>query len=122
MRTRLVAAVTVAVVILGIVVVPLTRHGDPIRVVTAPATEGAVTRQVLAAGTLEPVRMVDVSVQVSGTVAELSADFNTVVKAGQIIAKLDPSVYQSQLEATRGQLAQARAEALRMQTTVDDTK
>jgi len=120
MRTRIIAAAITAVLILGIVVFARSRGSAPIRVATTPASEGPVTRQVLAAGTLEPVRMVEVGVQVSGTVAELPADFNTVVKAGQIIAKLDPAVYQSQLEAARGQLAQARAETAQAQTTVDD--
>ena len=119
MRTRIIAAIS-AVVVLGIAVFALTRGSEPIRVATAAATEGSVTRQVLAAGTLEPVRMVEVSVQVSGTISELLADFNSTVKAGQVIAKLDPAVYQSQLEAARGQLAQAQAETAQAQTTLDD--
>ena len=121
MRTRIIAAIS-AVVVLGIAVFALTRGSEPIRVATAAATEGPVTRQVLAAGTLEPVRMVEVSVQVSGTISELLADFNSTVKAGQVIAKLDPAVYQSQLEAARGQLAQAQAETAQAQTTLDDAK
>jgi HlyD family secretion protein len=64
--------------------------------------------------------MVEVSVQVSGTVSELPVDFNSIVKAGQIIARLDPAVYQSQLEAARGQLAQARAQTAQAQTVLDD--
>jgi len=120
MRTRILAAVIAAAVVLGIALVLISRRGQPVRVATAAATEGPVARQVLAAGTLEPVRMVEVGVQVSGTVSELPADFNTIVKAGQIIAKLDPAVYQSQLEAARGQLAQARAEATQAQTILDD--
>ena len=66
--------------------------------------------------------MVEVGVQVSGTIAELLADFNSTVKAGQVVARLDPSVYESQLEAARGQLAQATAEASQMQTALDDAK
>jgi RND family efflux transporter MFP subunit len=120
MRTRTIAAVSAAIVVLAVVLAVVTRGGQPLSITTAAATEGPVARQVLAAGTLEPVRMVEVSVQVSGTVAELPVDFNSVVKAGQIIAKLDPSVYQSQLEAARGQLAQAKAEASQAQTTLDD--
>ena len=120
MRTRIIAAVTTAVVLVGILIFVLSRGGAPIRVATAAATEGPVTRQVLAAGTLEPVRMVEVSVQVSGTVSELPVDFNSIVKAGQIIARLDPAVYQSQLEAARGQLAQARAQTAQAQTVLDD--
>ena len=120
MRTRIVAAIAAVIVILGVVVFVMSRRGDPIRVATAAATEGPVTRHVLAAGTLEPARMVEVGVQVSGTISELAADFNTVVKAGQILAKLDPSVYRSQLEAARGQLAQAQAQTAQAQTTLDD--
>jgi len=120
MRTRIIAGVTTLVVLIGILMFVVSHRGSPIGVSTTAATDGPVTRQILAAGTLEPVRMVEVSVQVSGTISELPADFNSIVKAGQVIAKLDPSVYQSQLDAARGLLAQSRADTSQAQTVLDD--
>jgi RND family efflux transporter MFP subunit len=122
MRTRILAGALALVVVLSGLVLAFGRREPRLHVATSPATSGAIARQVLATGTLEPGRMVEVGAQVSGTIAELPADFNTVVKTGQIVARLDPAVYQSQLAAAQGVLAQARAEASQMQTAVDDAK
>lgn len=122
MRTRiLVGVLAVIVVVLGLVLT-FGRRGPQIQVATSPATKGGIARQVLATGTLEPARMVEVGAQVSGTIAELPADFNSIVKSGQVVARLDPSFYESQLDAARGQLAQATAEASQMQTALEDAK
>ena len=122
MRTRiLVGAALVVVVVIGLVLA-FGRRGPGIQVATSPATKGGISRQVLATGTLEPARMVEVGAQVSGTIAELPADFNSRVKSGQVVARLDPSFYESQLDAARGQLAQAIAEASQMQTALEDAK
>ena len=61
-------------------------------------TRGDVVDVVAATGTLQAVETVDVGTQVSGTVQELFADFNKIVRKGQIIAKLDPSLIQTQIE------------------------
>jgi RND family efflux transporter MFP subunit len=122
MRTRILISSAAIVVVLGGLLLVFGRGQTQIQVNTTPATSGAVAREVLATGTLEPARMVEVGAQVSGTISELPADFNSVVKAGQIIARLDPSIYQSQLEAARGQFAQAQAEASLMQTALEDAK
>jgi RND family efflux transporter MFP subunit len=122
MRTRIVTVAASVVAVLGALVLAFGRGGPRVQVATTAATTGPIARQVLSTGTLEPARMVEVGAQVSGTIAELRADFNSVVKTNQVIARLDPSLYQSQLEAARGQLAQARAEAAQMQTTLDDAK
>jgi HlyD family secretion protein len=121
MRTRIYAGIAVIVIAIVAAVV-LLRGGDKVQVQTVAASTGTITRQVLATGTLEPVRMVEVGVQVSGTISELQADFNSIVHAGQVIARLDPAVYTSQLEAARGQQAQAQAEASQMQTALDDAR
>jgi RND family efflux transporter MFP subunit len=121
MRTRILISAAI-VVVLGVLLFALTRRPPQIQVSTAAVTNGSVTRQVLATGTLEPSRMVEVGAQVSGTISELHADFNNVVKTGQILARLDPSTYRSQLEAARAQLEQARAEASRIQTVLEDSK
>ncbi len=59
---------------------------------------GDVVSEVTAQGTLAPVVSVDVGSQVSGTIAELEADFNTEVKKGQLLAKLDPALFQADVD------------------------
>src|SRR5881628_468579 len=61
---------------------------------TAAVTKGDVTQAVTATGQLNPVVNVQVGSQVSGRIQKLYADFNTPVKEGQIVAQLDPSIYQ----------------------------
>ncbi len=71
---------------------------------------GDVTQTVTANGTLNPVSLVNVGTQVSGTVKSLHADFNQEVKAGQLLLELDPTTLQATVEQTRGELASAEAD------------
>ncbi len=76
---------------------------------TAKAEKGDVTQIVSANGTLNPVILVNVGTQVSGTVKRLYADFNDHVKAGQILAELDPALFNAQVGQSEANLANARA-------------
>ena len=78
-------------------------------------TSGDVTQTVTANGTLNPVVLVNVGTQVSGTVKKLHADFNSRVKAGQILLELDPTTFQAAVEQSAGNLASADA-ALKLAT------
>jgi HlyD family secretion protein len=91
-----------------------------LQITYAQVTKGPVTREVLTSGTLEPAREVDAGVQVSGTVQSLHADFNSRVNAGQVIAQLDPAVYDTELAQARAQLIQAEAEAERKRVVAQD--
>jgi HlyD family secretion protein len=71
---------------------------------------GDLTQTVTANGTLNPVSLVNVGTQVSGTVKSLHADFNQQVKAGQLLLELDPITLQAAVEQTRGELASAEAD------------
>ena len=77
--------------------------------ITAKVDRGAIRNTVAATGTLQAVTTVPVGSQVSGTISELFADFNTVVKKGQVVAQLDPRVYEAQVDSQRANLEQARA-------------
>ena len=76
---------------------------------TVQAKSGDVTQSVSANGTLNPVVLVNVGTQVSGTVMKLRADFNDHVKAGQILLELDPALLSAQLKQTEANLNSARA-------------
>ena len=76
----------------------------------AAATRGDIQQHVTASGSLSAVVSVDVGSQVSGKISQLRADFNSPVKKGQLVAEIDPTVYQAQLRQAEGDLASAKAE------------
>jgi HlyD family secretion protein len=82
-----------------------------IHVTTAPVTTGPIQRRVAATGTLQPVTTVEVGVQVSGIVQSLAVDFNSIVHAGEVVARLDPSEYQAQQRQAQAVLGEAQAAA-----------
>lgn len=72
-------------------------------------TEGPLIRNVSANGTLNPVVLVNVGTQVSGTVKKLFVDYNQQVKAGQVLLELDPSLLQAQIAQSTANLVRAQA-------------
>src|SRR5678816_117643 len=72
---------------------------------TAAVSRGNVISTVDATGTLEAVTTVQVGSQISGTISALHADFNSEVKKGQVIAELDSSLFQTQVEQSRATVA-----------------
>ncbi len=76
---------------------------------TASTTRGVIIQAVTATGTLNPVVTVQVGSQVSGNIAKLFADFNSEVKAGQVVAQIDPVIFQATVTQTEGDLASAQA-------------
>lgn len=70
---------------------------------------GDVSETVTATGTLNPVTLVNVGTQVSGTVQKLYADFNSQVKAGQVLLSLDPTLFKAQVAQDQANLASAEA-------------
>ena len=78
---------------------------------TALVTRGDLSEVITANGVLNPVRVVSVGTQVSGTVAKLTVDYNSRVRQGQLLLELDPSVYAARLAASEASLANIRATA-----------
>lgn len=76
---------------------------------TVKVDRGNVRRTVSSTGTLQAVVTVQVGSQVSGRIQELHADFNSVVKKGQVLALIDPANFQAQRERAQAQLATAQA-------------
>src|SRR5213593_1786230 len=94
-------------------------HTLDVQVVTAPVTVGTIDRRIVATGTLQAVTTVDVGTQVSGVIQSLAVDFNSIVRSGQVLARLDPASYEAELRETQATLAQAKADALRLTTAAD---
>src|SRR5881409_2999902 len=98
------------------------RGGPEMQVMTAPITRGDVIDTVGATGTLQAVTTVQVGSQVSGNIQWLGADFNSIVKKGQVIARLDPSLFEAQLQQANANLNQTRANLTKAQSDLDRTK
>ena len=81
-----------------------------IHYVTAEVTKGAVTRAVTATGTVNPELTIIVGAAVSGIIQELSCDYNTQVKKGQVCAQIDPRPYQTVVDQNKAELAVAKAQ------------
>lgn len=71
---------------------------EPPQIIRAVISRGTIIEAVQATGTLEALRTVQVGPQVSGTIIELNADFNSIVRRGQVVARLDPSLLQTQVD------------------------
>jgi HlyD family secretion protein len=97
------------------------RGGDAEPIVTAEAvTRGSIVTTVSATGTLEAVTTVQVGSQVSGAVQALYADFNSIVKKGQVLARLEPSLYNSAIEQADANLVRAQADYERVRVSLAD--
>src|SRR5580700_3401414 len=84
-------------------------HNDEPQYQTVPVERGDLTQTVTATGTLNPVTNILVGCQVSGTISKIYVDYNSIVKANELIAELDPSTYQAQVDQAEANLANARA-------------
>jgi HlyD family secretion protein len=89
-------------------------------VTSLPVSRGDVLHSVQATGTLEAVTTVDVGTQVSGVVQEMYADFNDIVRKGQVIARLDPSLLQVQIESQTANVVRAKADLERLEVALVD--
>ena len=113
-RFRLAAIIAVATAVLGIVLFLVLRGGNNgVSYRTDPVTLGDVQKTITATGTVNPVTTVQVGTQVSGTIKQLFADFNSRVRKGQLIAQIDPAFYETQM-------AQAQANADRADAALRD--
>jgi HlyD family secretion protein len=100
-------------VVVGLLVVAAVvrqcRNGGATSYQTATITRGPITQAVTATGTLNPVVNVQVGSQVSGNIAKLFVDFNSQVKAGQVVAQIDPALFQATVTQAEGDVASAQA-------------
>lgn len=87
-----------------------------------PLRRGPISAVVSATGTLNPVNTVQVGSQVSGTIQHLDADFNDQVKKGQVIAQIDPAIFQAKLAEAQANLASAEAERDKATVSVAEAK
>src|SRR6185503_8986888 len=121
--TRLIVMVLFgAVVGVGARAYYVRRHTSQPTIRTAGVTRGSISEVVGGTGTLQAVTTVQVGTQVSGTIEALYADFNSLVKKGQVLARLDPSLFQTQIEQARANLIRAQADLDRLKVSLDDAR
>jgi HlyD family secretion protein len=114
-----------AALIIGVLAVGLTIGGyvvfngerkAPVRYRSAPVERGPVISLVTATGTINPVVSVQVGTQVSGMIKSLHADFNSVVKAGDIVAVIDPEPFKARRDQAASNLEMSKANVARVKT------
>jgi len=120
-----------AAIALGVIVVLLLQYsgGSDVQYITATIGRGDIHDVVEANGTVSAVTTVLVGSQVSGTIAKLYADFNSRVHRGQVIAIIDPALFQGALQSAEADLNNAKANvsasvagATKARATLDQTK
>ena len=102
-------ALTVVALLVLLFLVRQCRRGGATNFQTTAVTRGPITQAVTATGTLNPVVNVQVGSQVSGNISKLFVDFNSQVKAGQVVAQIDPSLFQAAVTQAEGDLASGQA-------------
>src|SRR5471032_1614043 len=115
MKRAIISLLIIGVIGAGAGAYYIRRGGNEPLVNTLPVTKGDITDTVGATGTLQAVTTVQVGSQVSGNISWLGADFNAIVKKDQVIAKLDPSLIQAQIDQQDANLQQARANLVKSQ-------
>jgi HlyD family secretion protein len=87
-----------------------TGTSNTVRYVTAPVTTGPITRGVTATGTVNPELTIIVGTYVSGVIQDVTCDYNTQVKRGQLCAKIDARPYQTLVDQAKANLSVAQAQ------------
>lgn len=82
---------------------------------TVPAKIDTIVEAVEASGTVNPVNTVDIGSQVSGMIKDIYVDYNSKVTKGQLLAQIDPSLFQAQVDKARGDLEAARSNKAKIQ-------
>ncbi|MCD8210081.1 MAG: efflux RND transporter periplasmic adaptor subunit [Prevotella sp.] len=114
-KNIIIALVVIAVVVVCLCLILCSHKKQEISFETVAAKKENIANSVTATGTIEPVTSVDVGTQVSGTVAKLYVDYNSIVKKGQLIAELDKTNLISELNIAKANLNDAMSQ-LKYQT------
>jgi HlyD family secretion protein len=114
---------SIIVIALAVPAVLLFRsNGSEIKFRTEKIIRGDIEMAVTATGTVNPVTTVLVGTQVSGTIKNIYVDFNSPVKKGQLIARIDPALFEAQVNQARANLLLANANLEKAQATSVDAK
>jgi HlyD family secretion protein len=121
-RRHPVWSVLIALVTLLIAWVALSPDEMDYEYLTASATRGEVVRKVTASGKLRALNTIKVGAEVSGQITNVYVDFNSPVRAGQVLAEIDPTRFRARVEQAQAQVALVRANLLQAEAAVARTR
>lgn len=121
MKKLMIGLAVLAIAVVAVFMI-FRNKGNDVKFRTEKVVKGDLVKTVTATGTVNPVTTVLVGTQVSGTIKKIYADFNSRVKQGQIIAEIDPAVFEAQVDQARANLASARANLEKAETVFIDAK
>ncbi len=125
MRTpkgKLLLAIIGAIAVLGLGGWAFLRGQNRVEYRTAKVERGEIEATISATGNPNAVVTVQVGSQVSGNIKELHADFNTKVKKGQLVARIDPEIFEAKVNQAKGNLDNARAAVLNARAMLQKTE
>ncbi|MBI5848671.1 MAG: efflux RND transporter periplasmic adaptor subunit [Nitrospirae bacterium] len=96
--------------------------GNGVKFRTEKVTKGDIVQSITASGTVNAVTTVLVGTQVSGTIKDIFVDFNSVVKKGQLIAQIDPAIFDAQVAQARANVLSAKANVEKAVVALADAK
>jgi HlyD family secretion protein len=122
-RLTLLGGAVVAVLLAGVGYWYWSSSGAPVTTYkTVPVDRGPISAMVTATGTVNPVITVQVGSQVSGIITKLFVDFNSIVKAGQVVALIDPEPFQAKVSQARANLQTAQSNLSKAKTDLAQRK
>ncbi|MBQ4646086.1 MAG: efflux RND transporter periplasmic adaptor subunit [Candidatus Gastranaerophilales bacterium] len=120
MKKRYIIGVIISSFIL-LLLMTFVKNGS-INYTTKPVAKATITQQVEASGSIKPINTVAVGTQVSGTVQKIYVDYNSTVKKGDLLAELDPSLFQANVDQSQAKLNNAKATLARTQAMLNYKK
>jgi len=111
-----------AVVVFALISAILLLRKNSVKYITKEIKKDTITQYVEASGTIKPINTIEVGTQVSGTVAKIYVDYNSVVKKGQLLAELDPSLFQANVDQSQAKLRNAKASFSKANSTLSYKK
>ncbi len=125
MKRKIIIPLAILVVVGGVILgFTLLKNGknNKVKYRTEAIGKGDIEALVVSSGTLNPVTMVDVGSQVSGKIAKINVDFNSPVKKGQIVAEIDTSILESQVQQNQANYNSTVAGLDKSKVTLDNLK
>ena len=115
-------AIAVAVLILIIFFIIIKHKSKMPEYVTHPVEKNTIVQVVEASGTINPVTTVNIGSQVSGLIKEIYVDFNSEVKKGQLLAQIDTSLFQAQLDQSVANISNAKSNYQKILAILDNDR
>ena len=122
MKKRTIIIIIAAVLIIILLFIKMAASKNKVSYKSVPIKKRTIIESVEASGIVNPVQTVDIGTQVSGTIKEIYVDYNSQVKKGQLLAQIDPSLFQAQVDKARSDLNAAKANYEKSKTMLEYEK